>query len=241
MTSAERSRGQGGILRPQSTLPRRPRRGPRRLVAVAALVMILSALGACSDGDSVSPSGTGSGGERLATSFTALIDQALAKDDLTPEVRDILERSRQDGAIAQADYEAAFGRYAKCVRDAGVREEYTKLPSGVYRVTPNYSTQSEEAERADFEKSNECGYQHLAAVESLFTLQAGNPDLLSDSNEVAVRCLIKAGLVESHFTAADFKTLVEKNFEGAPFDLTDQGTIACLASAGMAVAGRPGS
>jgi hypothetical protein len=215
----------------------RPSRGGRTAAVLVVLAAVVLGASGCASDDGGGAPPPGPSGAKIATSLTALLDQALARTDLSPEVREILERSKATGSIAAADYEAAFGRYAKCVRDAGVSEEYKKLSSGIYQVTPHYSTTSEAAERADFDKSNECGFRHLATVESLYTLQVGNPDLLADSNEVAARCLLKAGLVKADFTADDYKALAEKGFEGAPFDTAAPAFRQCLANTGGALGG----
>lgn len=210
--------------------------GTTRALAAAGSLAVgaCMALSGCSSEPTATP-GTGPKGAKIASSLTALFDQALQKKDMSPEVRAILERARTTGKIAAADYEAAFGRYSKCVRDAGVKEEYKKLSSGIYQVIPHYSRTSQAAERADFDKSNECGFRHLATVESLYTLQIANPDLLADGNEVAVRCLLKAGLVKADFTAEKYKALADKGFEGAPFDTASPAFQQCLAGTGGAV------
>lgn len=209
-----------------------------RLGAVA-LSLVIGAT-ACSGGES-SPTRPAAepAGAKLGTSLVALIDQALAKPDLSTEVRVILRRAKAAGSISAADYESAFSAYAKCVKDAGVTEEYAKLSTGIYQVIPHYATTSETAHRADFDKSNACGLKHIADVEALYSLQVGNPDLLSDTNEVATRCLVTAGVVKADFTSEAFAELVEKNFEGAPFDTASPAFTQCLASAGMAVSRKP--
>lgn len=213
---------------------RHPRRDPRRATRAGLTVILATCtLVACGD-DPNGASSAPKAGAKIGTSFEALIDRQLAKKDLTPEVRAIFVRSKASGTISASDYELAFSNYARCVKNAGVKEEYKKLPSGTYQVIPHYSPVSEAAAKADFDKSSACGIKHVAAVEALYTLQVGNHDLLADSHEVATRCLVKAGLVKADFTSATFKELADNGFQNAPFDTTSPAFKQCLANAGMA-------
>lgn len=226
-------------MNPFPPLAHHPAGRSRVAAVVAALTLALTPLVAgCGSTPGGEDPATSTAGAKIATSLAVLIDRELAKPDLTPQVRQILERAKASGAISQADYESAFAVYAKCVKDAGVVEEYVKLPSGVYKVIPHYSTDSQAAAKADFDRSGDCGIANLAPIEGLYTLQVGNPDLLADNYQVATGCLIKAGLVKADFTSATLKTLAEKGFEGAPFDTGSTAFTQCLANAGMAFAGR---
>lgn len=84
--------------------------------------------------------------------------------------------------------------------------------------------------------SEECAEGVSIVVESLYTLQQGNPDLLVDQDEAAVQCLRKAGLVPGDYTAETFAAELPNSFADSPFDPNADAAQACFAGAGIAFA-----
>jgi hypothetical protein len=175
-------------------------------------------------------------GARIADSFVTLFQRQLDKETLSDFERDVFTRAVATGRIDPADYEEAHRRYDLCLRDAGVELTYSKGSDGTYLIiNPSTGPWSEdEFESIDYS----CYHGVLPNVEALFHLQQNNPDLLADSREVAVRCLLKAGLVPSSYSVDDFGrdadgvSPYEPPFMNAPFDGQDPVAVQCLRGAG---------
>lgn len=182
------------------------------------------------------------GGERIAAGFGALVEQHLARDDLSEFEREVLERARETGEIAAEDYETAHAREAACLADAGFDVEHEKLANGLYASTPRLAHVADNAERgrlvdAYMAATVRCGEGVSIVIESLYTLQQGNPDLLADQDEAAVQCLRRAGLVPGDYTAETFAAELTNSFRGSPFDPGSDAARACFAGVGLAYAG----
>lgn len=211
----------------------------RCLQLAVALALLLASASGCSS----SPNGDNTTvGQKLAPSLEALFEQALQRPGLSQFERDVLSRAVEAGKIAQADYEEAHSRYARCMKDAGVTETYTKLSNGLYeihppRVTGNGATAQEAGNRYKA-VSEKCARGTMPVVESLYLVQQGNPDLLADPFAVAVRCLVKAGVAPADYTPEDLKADQKNLFAQAPYKVSDPQAHACLFAAGFAVAVR---
>lgn len=175
--------------------------------------------------------------DRIADSLADLVEDQLAHADLSPFERDVLERALATGTIDAADYDEAFARYDRCMVDAGYRHDVTRLPNGLFlRVVERPEDPDPQDLERYWETDDACATGTLKVVESLFTLQQANPDLLTDAFEVAVRCLAAGGLVPVGFDRDDLETLFQEGFDDAPFDARTLEAQSCLMGAGLAVA-----
>ncbi|HEX8628653.1 MAG TPA: hypothetical protein VF755_10835 [Catenuloplanes sp.] len=152
--------------------------------------------------------------------------------------RAALDRAIASGKIDPADYEEAFSRYRQCMQDAGLRETYTKLPNGIYRVTPPDDVGGAGKDVDAYAKvMRECASNAgLMRLEALYRTQIDNPDLLADPRLVVVRCLVKAGLVPTDYTPEKLTTFVTGDMTGATdFDPMNPEAQKCLTAGGMAI------
>ena len=182
-----------------------------------------------------------SGGEKIAANLGALFEQYLARDDLSDFEREVLERAKETGEISAEDYEDAHAQEASCMADAGYDIGYEKLANGLYKSSPHLPQLADNAENgkqvdAYMTASGECAEGVSMVIESLYTLQQGNPDLLVDQDEAAVQCLRKAGLVPGDYTAETFAAELPNSFSSSPFDPNSDAAQACFAGAGIAFA-----
>jgi hypothetical protein len=216
------------------------RRGVRTSPWLVTVALALALLGvtACSGADDLPADPPPGAGQKIAPSLVALFRQTLQRDDLSEFEREVINRAIATGRLSQADYEEAHSRYARCIKDSGVVEVYEKLPNGVYEPRTDLSgaTDAEaDAARKRYEVISDRCLDGMFVVETLYQTQQGNPDLLVDTFEVAVRCLVKAGLAPVGYTAADLKADVRSRWTNTPYDVNDPQAHTCLWSAGFSV------
>lgn len=207
----------------------------RTAAGAMALALAAVALAGCSGGSDPKP-GRPAAGARIAPDMVTLMKQIDRRTDLSPFEREVLTRSIKSGQIADADYEEAHDRYARCVTQAGYKETYTKLANGVYQVhyQPGAAPSTAQA-KAWFDATGECAKGTLAMIESLYTLQQGNPDLLANPREVVVQCLVQEGLAPADYTVAKLDKDLETALKSAPFKAKDLKVQTCLSNGGLAV------
>ncbi|GAA3747121.1 hypothetical protein GCM10022225_33630 [Plantactinospora mayteni] len=198
------------------------------LLAVAALI----ALPGCateSTTDALPQRGTGEQMKPLVEQFKDA--RAQARSDFE---REALDRAIKTGKIDPADYEEAFNRYRRCAQDAGLDETYTKLPNGIYRVTPASAIEDVEAHGKVMVKcAQDAG---LVSLEALYRTQVDNPDLLADPKLVVVRCLVKVGLVPPDYTVEKLSTFLKSDVEDmTDFDPMHPEAQKCLTAGGIAL------
>jgi hypothetical protein len=193
------------------------------VLAIAALT-----LSACAE-----PAGEGAG--RLAPSLSALIDQALERDDLSDWDRSALEKASAEGRIAQADYVEGMDLFDACLQSAGIEFTRTTLLNGVIEFQPPPGQYSEAEIDAQAQAQYECSVN--AVTQEIFALQQANPDLLADFPQAAVNCLKKAEVVGDDFDKKDFEKIfgARSEADSAPFDVMDPKVQTCLYSLGYAV------
>jgi len=198
------------------------------VVALAVLAFGGSACASESTREALPPQGSGAQMKPLVDQFRD--GRAQAKSDFE---RSVLDRAIATGKIAPADYEEAFSRYRQCIEDAGYQETYTKLPNGIYRVTAPSDVADQDAYGNTVRT---CAIDRgLASIEALYRTQIDNPDLLADPRLVAVRCLVKAGLVPTDYTADKLTTFLRGDMSSADFDPMKPEAQKCLTAAGIAV------
>lgn len=207
--------------------------------AAAVLVLLVALLSACSLADSPAASGGPKAGEKIAPSLTALFRQTLERDasTLSDFEKEVLNRAVANGKIAAIDYEDAFDRRTRCMKDAGYQDKAVKLPNGLYQLSPQVPTEGDAQKWmetwADADKR--CAKGNLIIIESLYRIQQGNSDLLADPLEVAARCLVKEGLAPATYTGKELKGWLETQKPEPPFDPKDPKAQVCFSNAGIAI------
>lgn len=203
-----------------------------RRLWLAMLVMALFAVSACAEEsrrDAGSPTGSGEHLKPLVEQFKDA--RSRAKSDFE---RAALDRAIKTGKIDPVDYEEAFSRYRRCVQDAGYHETYTKLPNGIYRVTPPSNIKDVDSYGKTM---RDCASNAgLISLEALYRTQVDNPDLLADPKLIVVRCLVKAGLVPADYTVDKLAAFLKSDMTGnADFDPMNAEAQKCLTAGGFAI------
>lgn len=199
------------------------------LVVLAAVLLGVSACTTESKTDAKPQQGTGERMKPLVDQFKDA--RARAKSDFE---RAALDRAIKTGKIDLADYEQAFSRYRQCAQDAGLKETYTKLPNGIYRVTPPSDIKDVDSYA---NVMRDCAANAgLISLEALYRTQVDNPDLLADPNLLVVRCLIKAGLVPTDYTVEKLTTFLRSDMaKNTDFDPMNPEAQKCLTAGGIAI------
>lgn len=166
----------------------------------------------------------------------------LTREDLSEYERDVLTRAISSGVITQEDYEEGHHRYMQCMVDAGYNHlVYTMMPDGLYQL-------SSESDTPDgyFDQSVQCSEGTTSVIEAAFRDQQDNPQRYADSSLNAVQCLVDAGIVDEHYTAARFRAASDRIYAGedAPMseifgfavDTDDSYTLFCIAQGGIGLA-----
>jgi hypothetical protein len=198
-------------------------------VMLAAMLLGVSACAAESRREALPQQGTGERMKPLVEQFKDA--RARAGSDFE---RAALDRAINTGKIDQADYEEAFSRYRQCAQDAGLAETYTKLPNGIYRVNPPSDIKDVDTYAKTM---RDCAANAgLISLEALYRTQVDNPDLLADGKLVAVRCLIKAGLVPTDYTVEKLTAFLKSDLDkSTDFDPMNAEAQKCLTAGGMAI------
>lgn len=202
-------------------------------VATAA-VLVLSGCTTTTEGTYEGGTNTASN-EKIAGSLTELFQQALddPENAANPFVVDVLTRAVDTGAISQADYDEAHRLYRVCMNDAGYEESYTQLANGSYQITPPQLSGQDAVEKY-MAVGTECSAE-LAPIEALFITQQGNPDLLSDQDQIAVQCLIEAGVVDATYTSQKLRDDLDSAFKNASYDPMSAEAQTCFSNAGYSI------
>lgn len=200
----------------------------KRGVFVATVAMAALVLSGCTP----SPD---EGAGHLAPSMTALIDQALERDDLSEWDRAVLEKASEDGQISQADYAEGMDLFDACLRSAGIEFTRTTLLNGVIEFQPPPGDYSEVEINAQAKAQYECSVN--AATQEIFALQQANPELLTDFSQAAVNCLKDAGVIGDEFSKADFENAFGSRSGPVdfPFDVMAPEAQTCLYSLGYTI------
>lgn len=205
----------------------------KHATGLAMMLLATFALTGCvTESGEVPDSGRTGQSEVLAGSLTELFEQKMETTD-NAFVLKVLERAIDTGSIAQQDYDEAHRLYAKCMTDAGYEETYRQDTNGVWRITPPPLSGEEEVERY-MSIGADCS-DELAPIESLFTVQQGNPDLLADPAAAVVACLREAQLVSADYPAEDFAADLESGFDNASYDVNSAEAQSCFSGNGYAV------
>jgi len=205
----------------------------KHATGLAMMLLATFALAGCVTESGEVPDSGGTGqSEVLAGSLTELFEQKMETTD-NVFVLEVLERAIETGSIAQLDYDEAHRLYAECMIDAGYEETYRQDTNGVWRITPPPLSGEEEVERY-MSIGADCS-DELAPIESLFTVQQGNPDLLADPAAAVAACLREAQLVSADYTGEDFAADLESGFDNASYDVNSAEAQSCFSGNGYAV------
>lgn len=194
-----------------------------RRAARIATALGLVALAGC--GQSGQSTGRPPGTQTLAEALEVESDFATSEFE-----RDVLDRAKERGSIAAADYEEAVSRYLECAGAAGHAIDTVKQPNGIYRWLPRESVD----EDAYLDDTYRCAEGTTMIIEALYKLQVMNPDGL-DIGTAAVRCLRENGLVDEAYGLEDFNDDAAEGFSGTPFDASGELAVMCLTSLGFGV------
>lgn len=158
----------------------------------------------------------------LAASAGAVTDddpyRARYQDALRSATSDFERAVLADGEVTRAEYEEAVGRYVSCMADSGI--EVGLHEQGGYYTYSFAKTQDV------FTTSDRCAEGSTLLVAGLYIAQLTNPGA-EDYDELIVACLIRAGLVEASYSAAQLDT--DARDGTLPFDDTAPGFDACTA------------
>lgn len=206
----------------------------RAAAVVAAAMLVLTGCSSTTEG-TYDDGSNSSGNEKIAGSLSELFRQALdnPRNAENAFVVEVLNRAIDTGSIAQEDYDEAHRLYRVCMNDAGYDESYTQLANGSYQITPP-SLEGQDAVEKYMDVGTECAAE-LAPIEALFITQQGNPDLLSDPSQVAVQCLIEAGIVDASYTPQKLREDLDTAFQSASYDPMSSGAQTCFSNAGFSV------
>jgi hypothetical protein len=175
--------------------------------------------------------------EKLAASFQALYDQALARDDLSDWDRAALEKASETGRISHADYVEGADLFDECMQAAGYDFTRRTLLNGVVKFQPPQGEVTDAEAAAEAAAQAQCYATTYGVTQELFRLQQAHPGLLADFDLAAVYCLSEAGVVGEDFTKDDFSAIFGSNTEpqDTPFDVTSDAAQTCLYSLGYLV------
>ncbi|BDR54096.1 hypothetical protein KIMH_02070 [Bombiscardovia apis] len=207
--------------------------------SIISILLILSTAG-CSAPWKHKEEATTDGQAKMASSLDALFDEELASDKLSAFEREVLERAKNNGKISAEDYETAHSRQSECMSRSGWKQTWTKLPNGLYRskdITP-LPDPGKETDRF-MQDMSDCSQGVSKVIESLYSIQQSNPDLLSDTHEAAVSCIRKAGMGDATLTGKKLKDTLDtsdsKDIEAKlHFDPKEPTIQACLFGSGIA-------
>jgi hypothetical protein len=209
----------------------------RFLASAFVVASVLPLVAACSSGDQGS-----SERRHIAENFSELVSTALLDPNLQEFDREVLERAENTGRIEQADYDEAYSRFARCMETSGKPVALTKLNNGLYQVENTPLSEAETIESA-MSIVNKCSEGTTNRLGELYSIQQGNPELLSNPYEIAYKCLESKGVIDSHLPLEDFqKTLSSAGNEGStledrlPFDPYSDEAQACFVGANMTFA-----
>lgn len=121
-----------------------------------------------------------------------------------------------NGKVSKTDYDQAWSNFQQCIIDKGYAAPTSTMYANGIRGT---ITQTDVEGRGDdvFQKtqddSSACRLSEYLYVDEMYRLSLGNPQLYADRDEGFVDCLKRNQLVDSPYTAQQFKKEFEQNGE----------------------------
>lgn len=182
-------------------------------------------------------------GERAASSLKEYEQRLLnldaqRSDDQTPmssQQKEILQRAIDNGGtISIADYEAAWANYKQCMVDKGYTTPVViKYQNGMMQEAGAYIDPASGKRDKFTEDDTDCKFTHVVAVDTVYGMQTGNPQLYSDPYPGTVDCLKQEGLADAKYTVKQFTDDIEKfraYDSSATVDLSNPIAAGCMAA-----------
>lgn len=171
-------------------------------------------MAACSGGDQGS-----SERRHIANNFPEVIVTALDDPLLQDLDRDVLERAKASGRIAQADYDESFSRFAQCMLTSGKPVKLSKVSNVLYQVE-NAPVPEGETTQSIMAIVTRCQQGTVGSIAGLYSIQQGNPELLANPYEVVHKCLQTKGMVDSDYSHEELRKAMSSP-RGQEADLED--------------------
>ncbi len=161
--------------------------GSATILRVASVLLLGVALSGCGGGEPTGGPGWASEFERARSEQSSEFAQAVLRDDV----------------ISDMEYMEAQVKYVDCLAARGIPgAEFTDDGSS---SIPDHGYTSEQVTAAQDVCNDEVGF---SAIQFLYLAVRGNPDNV-DPNTLQAACLVRKGVVEPSYSAADYKRDVE--------------------------------
>lgn len=141
------------------------------------------------------------------------------EDALRSATSDFERAVLADGEVTRTEYEEAVGRYVSCMADAGIEV-------GLHEQGDYYSFSFAKTQDV-FTTSDACAEGSTVLVAGLYVDQLTNSGA-EDYDELIAACLVRAGLVEAGYSAAELDA--DTRDGTLPLDDTAPGFDACMAN-----------
>ncbi|MBT1177549.1 hypothetical protein JS532_08245 [Bifidobacterium callimiconis] len=150
-----------------------------------------------------SNSSTGNG-QRIAGSLNDYIDQVMALKTTSDQQKKILQQAKQNGGITVSQYEQAWSNFKACMTSRGYPNFKLAQYNGIYSMPGLDFTGTEEQWNAYKANYDTC-YNSIKAIDGVYVMQVGNPNLYSDPYEAVADCLRRSETVPNTYTAKDLQ------------------------------------
>ena len=176
---------------------------------VASLVLITAIVLCSCGGEQQSaqsepvPSAVGDG-QKIAGSLDEYIDQALSWETTTDKERKVLEQAKQDGELSVSDYEQAWSDFKSCMVERGYPPFELANYNGIYDMPQLHFTGTQDEWERYKDDYDSCYFQ-ISAIDAVYTMQVGNPNLYTDMYEAIADCLRREEAMPLDYTAEDLR------------------------------------
>lgn len=185
----------------------------RLITAVFLFVVFLGGCSGHSDSEENSTSAPENNSGRVAASLSErinfLLSNELSSQAMSERQKTILRHALQNaGVVSKGDYDKAWANFQQCMTSKGytrprVPTDGNGLRSALFSpFLGNATEQQQNRFHADW---SECYEQEYMAVDEVYRMHIGNPNLLSDPTAALVDCLHKYGLVPKSYTITQYR------------------------------------
>ena len=143
-------------------------------------------------------------GQKVAGSMEEYIDQALSWQTTTDKERKVLEQAKQDGELSVSDYEQAWSDFKSCMVERGYPPFELANYNGIYDMPQLHFTGTQDEWERYKDDYDSCYFQ-ISAIDAVYTMQVGNPNLYTDMHEAIADCLRREEAVPLDYTAEDLR------------------------------------
>lgn len=188
-----------------------------RYLAVMIAIALSAGLTGCGNSDTnsqaeLSPSSssstsnqsTSSGGQRIAGSLNDYIDQVMTLKTTTEQQKTILQQAKQNGGVTVSQYEQAWSDFKTCMTHRGYPNFKLAKYNGIYSM-PGLDFTGTEAQWNEYKANYNTCYDSIKAIDGVYVMQVGNPNLYSDTYEAVADCLRRSGVAPNTYTAKDLQ------------------------------------